>query len=105
MPVIFPKDGSDVLTRKFEKETVMSNGTTKPIKKLSIGNGITASIWENSTENGVLHTVEVERRYKEKNSDNWKTSTNYIGSQVLLVSKAYELAFEYIVNLKNTSSD
>lgn len=83
----------------------MSNETTKPIYKLSVGNGITASVWENSTENGVLHTVEVERRYKEKGSDNWKTSTNYIGSQILLVSKAYELAFEYIVNLKNSSNN
>jgi len=77
----------------------MTNETKQPIHKIYVGNGITASIWENSIENGVLHAVGVERRYKD--GETWKTSTSYVGSQVLLVSKAYDLAFEYITLLNN----
>ena len=79
----------------------MTNETKKPIHKIQVGNGITASIWENSTDGGTLHSVEVERRYKDKESDEWRTSKSYIGAQILLVSKAYEMAFEYLAGLKS----
>ncbi|WP_309398721.1 hypothetical protein [Cerasicoccus maritimus] len=77
----------------------MTNENNKPIHKINLGSGITASIWENSTDNGVLHAVEVERRYLQ--GDEWKTSKTYVGSQILLVSKAYELAFDYIQSIKS----
>jgi len=78
----------------------MADETRKPIHKISVGSGILASIWENATDNGVLHTVTVERRYKDKDSDDWKSSTSYVGSQVLLVAKAYELSFDFIAGLR-----
>jgi hypothetical protein len=78
----------------------MTDENKKPVHKISVGSGILATIWENSTSNGVLHAVEVERRYRDKESEEWKTSTSYVGTQVLLASKAYEMAFEYIQNLR-----
>lgn len=79
----------------------MTNETNKPIHKISVGSGITASIWENSTDNGVLYAVDVERRYKD--GEVWKTSKTYVGGQILLVSKAYDLAFDYIQALRSQS--
>ena len=75
-----------------------TNESKKPIHKISVGNGVTASIWENPTNNGILHAVHVERRYKD--GEEWKTSNSFVGSQVLLVSKAYSLAFDYITAIK-----
>jgi len=78
-----------------------ANETPKPIHKIRVGNGITASIWANQTEDGILHTVEVERRYKQ--GDDWNTSKSFVGAQVLLAAKAYELSFDYITHLKAQS--
>lgn len=77
----------------------MEHSQKKPIFKINVGSGITASIWENQTDNGVLHAVEVERRYRV--GEEWKTSTSYVGSQILMVAKAYELAFQYIAGQKS----
>ena len=78
----------------------MTNGTKKPIHKIAVGNGIVASIWANQNDDGILHAVDVERRYQPNGSDEWKTSKSFVGAQILLVSKAYELAFNYIQTLK-----
>jgi len=76
--------------------------TNKPFHKISVGNGITATIWENATDEDLLYAVQVERRYKD--GEEWKTSQSYVGSQILLVAKAYELAFQYIAGLKASPS-
>lgn len=80
----------------------MTNEPKKPIHKIKVGNGIVASIWANKTDEGVLHTVEVERRYQEKGSEEWKTANSYTAFQALLVAKAYELSFVYITGLKSS---
>lgn len=78
----------------------MTEENNKPFHKISVGSGIIASIWRNITANGPLYAVEVERRYKDNNTGDWKTSNSYVGTQVILVAKVYEMAFDYIASLK-----
>ena len=69
---------------------------TKPIKEFRAGS-VRASIWENERENGdqkyTVHSVQVERRYKDKDG-NWQSSTGFgkndLPKLALVVQKAYE---------------
>lgn len=48
-----------------------------PIKKFSAG-GVQVAIWQNETKSGKsFSTVSIDRRYKEKDSENWKSSNSF----------------------------
>ena len=92
-----------------EKETKMSLKSTKknevtetknpPAGKVRVGL-ITASIWENKTDNGTFHNVTFERRYRD-GEGNWKSSHSYNAEDLLALAKAADLAHTKIVEARN----
>ncbi len=64
-----------------------------PIKKLS-ARGISLAVWENETSEGrKTHSVTFEKRYKDKESDEWKSSSSYfledLPRLIALLQKVY----------------
>lgn len=71
---------------------------TRPAAKIRLKN-ITASIWENRTDKGVVCNVTFERHYLD--SDNqWRTSFSYNASDLLLLAKLADLAHTKISEMK-----
>ena len=66
------------------------------------GAQIQASIWENDVQNGdnsfTSYSVTLARRYRD--GENWKTASGFRASDLLLVAKASEMAFEAIMQEK-----
>lgn len=55
---------------------------------------IEAAIWENKTENGVLHKVTFNRRYKD--GDEWKNTTSFGRDDLPLIAKLVNKAHSWI---------
>jgi hypothetical protein len=81
----------------------MSNNTKKneasekksaPVAKVRVGL-ITASIWENKTDNGTFQNVTFERRYK--TGDDWKSTHSYNAGDLLELAKCADLAHTRIL--------
>jgi hypothetical protein len=75
-------------------------GSNLPEKKFRAG-GITATIWKNQikTKDGrdaEVRTVRFERSYKDKDTDEWKTTNSLrlmdLPKAVVVLNKAYEYA-------------
>ncbi len=66
----------------------------RPIKRIKLGNGITAAIWENqSSKGGVWHSVTIGRCYKD--GDKYQETTSFRRDDLLFVAKAAEMAFRW----------
>jgi hypothetical protein len=67
---------------------------TKPVVKYSVG-AINIAVWENgSRDGGSFNTITINRRYKDKDKEEWKNSSslrvNDIPKVVLALNKVYE---------------
>ena len=68
----------------------------QPVKEFKSG-GVSATIWENegerNGENVVRHSVQVQKRYRDRDGE-WKNSSSFFESDLprvlLVVQKAYE---------------
>jgi hypothetical protein len=75
------------------KENNMAN--QKPIKEIRLS-GIRATIWPNPQEDGrVMHSVSFSRLYKAEGA--WRDATSFGRNDLLLVAKAAEMAFDWLV--------
>lgn len=81
--------GTPMSTRSRSK----SKSKQGPIHELRLGR-IRAAIWENETQNGVLHNVTVSRLYKD--GDEWKDSSSFGRDDLPLVSKVLDRAHTWI---------
>lgn len=78
-----------------------------PVHQISLPAGkgaqIQASIWENEVQNGdnsfTSYSVTFARRYRD--GEEWKSASGFRSSDLLLVAKAAELAFDAILEAKN----
>ena len=74
----------------------MSN---KPLAKLKDGM-ITATIWQNDTEEGKPRfSVSIVRNYTDAN-DNWHETSSFSSLELLLVSRLAQKAYDRIAELK-----
>lgn len=64
-----------------------------PAQKFIIGN-ITATIWENTSNDRTFYTVDLQRRYKDGNE--WKNVTSFNSGDLLNVAKVAERAEAWI---------
>ena len=85
------------LSNPKKKET--AEPKKAPAEKIRVGL-ITASIWENTNDNGTFHNVTFERRYKDAEG-NWKSTHSYGFYDLLDLAKAADLAHTEILRAKN----
>lgn len=68
----------------------------KPEKTFRIGN-VSATIWLNETEEGRrFYSTDIVRNYRDKETDEWKSSTSYAQDELLNVGKVSERAEAWI---------
>ena len=65
----------------------------KPVHEIRLGR-VKATIWENETEQGTRHNVNVVRLYKD--DDEWKQSASFGREDLLLVGLVANLATQWI---------
>ena len=65
----------------------------KPVHEVRLGR-IKATIWQNQTETGVRHNVQLRRLYKD--GKEWKTSDSFGRDDLPLVGKVADLAHTWI---------
>jgi len=69
--------------------------TNKPVHHIRI-NSVEAAIWANETANGTRHNVTLSRLYKEKESDNWRTTDSLGRDDLLAACKVLDMAHTWI---------
>ena len=79
----------------------METTTNKPIDKIRFG-AVTATIWQNESENGPWYNVTLSRVYRDKD-DNPKDSNSLSGNDILAGSEALRQAYLRIHELRTTS--
>jgi len=70
----------------------------KPVKTFRCKGGITAAVWQNQVERAgktsTRFSVTVEKRYRDRNDDTWRTSSSLFAEDLpkvqLVLAKAYE---------------
>lgn len=70
----------------------------KPALKITL-HPVSAAIWRNEGEKGVLYAVTFERSYRDAEG-NWKTSGSFSGGELLLLAKIADLAHTEVVRFR-----
>jgi len=95
------------LTVVFEVTKMNGNTTALPVAKFKAGT-VTTALWENQMNiNGKTVTVlkaTVQRRYKDKSSDEWKSSGSFGRNEIPLAIFCLQKALEEIIHKQNTAS-
>lgn len=73
------------------------NEKVKPVAKVVRG-AIKIAIWEQVGQYGKFYTMSASRSYKD--GDDWKTSNSFIEDEALILSKAFNDAYDIIRTLK-----
>ena len=85
----------------------MTQSTNVPVKEFRAGN-IKAAVWQNEVEqNGnkvVRHSITHQKRYRDKTTGEWKTSTSYFPDDIPKLRLVLQEAYAFIV-LKEEPSD
>jgi hypothetical protein len=79
--------------RQNMKNQIARNTTNKPVHTLRHG-FISASVWRQDTDKGPMFNVTFQRSYKE--GDDWKHSTSFGRSNLLVVALLATRAYEWI---------
>jgi len=86
--------------RNMENKTNVENKANLPEKKFRAG-AISATIWRNVSEKDGMtrewRSVKFERHYKEKDSDEWKTTSNLRAMDLPKAVVVLNKAFEYLI--------
>ena len=67
--------------------------TVRPVHEIRMGR-VRAAIWENETQSGLRHNVQVSRLYKD--GDQWKDSNSFGRDDLPLVMKVLDQAHDWI---------
>lgn len=65
-----------------------------PIKRIEVGRGVRALIWENQSKNGTWLSVTVTRTYRD--GEEYKDTHSMRMEDCLFFSKASDLAYEWL---------
>lgn len=68
----------------------------KPEKKINAG-AIQVSVWKNKAESGEYKTVSFDRRYKDKQTGEWKSTNSLRVGDVPKAIAALSKAYEYLI--------
>ena len=72
---------------------------TRPVAKFKHG-GIELAVWPNQTESGTMYNSTISNSYKDDKSGEWKTTTSYSPTDLLVVAELSREAFAKITELK-----
>lgn len=75
----------------------MSDTSQSPTEQVRIGSVI-ASIWENETERGTRHSVQLQKTYR--NGDSWAYTTRFGRDDLLPLAKAADQAHTRILQMQ-----
>jgi hypothetical protein len=67
----------------------------RPVQEVRLG-FVKASIWENAVGDGKRYNVTLTRIYKEKETDQWKTTESFGRDDLLFLAKAADRAHSWI---------
>jgi len=76
----------------------MSEQNNKPAARITMY-PVSAIVWRNQTAKGVSYSVTFERSYKDQ-AGKFQTSTSFSGAELLLLSKAADLAHSEVIKLR-----
>ena len=86
----------------------MNGNTTLPVAKFKAGQ-VSSAVWENQMNiNGKTVTVlkaTIQRRYKDKNSGEWKSSGSFSRNEIAMAIFCLQKALEDIVEKQNKASE
>ena len=86
----------------------MNGNTTLPVAKFKAGQ-VSSAVWENQMNiNGKTVTVlkaTIQRRYKDKNSGEWKSSGSFSRNEIAMAIFCLQKALEEIVDKQNNASE
>lgn len=74
-----------------EKEDVMSENGSTPVKKYRVGS-VTAAVWKNDGN----FSVTLQKSFRSKDSEEWKNTDTLFHGDILNAMKALERAEEFI---------
>jgi hypothetical protein len=75
---------------------MLNSGTkNRPVHEVRLG-AIKASIWENPAGDSIRYSVALSRIYKDKDSDQWKSTESFGRDDLLLVAKVADMAHSWI---------
>jgi hypothetical protein len=74
-----------------------AQGGTRPVAKFRHG-GIELAVWPNQTEGGTMYNTTITNSYKD--GEEWKTSTSFSPTDLLVVAELSRQAFAKIAELK-----
>ena len=74
----------------------------RPVHEVRLG-FVKASIWENSVGDNKRYNVTLTRIYKEKDTDQWKSTESFGRDDLLLLAKAADRAHSWICDQHTTA--
>lgn len=78
--------------------------TNAPVHRINMF-PVSASIWSNDTNDGkTFYTVSFQRAYK-NGADGWSYSTNFSGSDLLVLARAAGRAYDHINHLRSAAKE
>jgi hypothetical protein len=71
----------------------------RPAAKFKHG-GIELTVWQNTTENGTMYNTTISNSYKDEKSSEWKPTSSFSPTDLLVVAELGRQAFAEITKLK-----
>jgi hypothetical protein len=71
----------------------------RPVAKFKHG-GIELSVWPNQTESGTMYNTTITNSYKDDKTGEWKTTSSFSQTDLLVVGELAREAFAEITKLK-----
>ena len=65
---------------------------------------ISATIWENPSENGIFHSINIVRSYTDGNGE-WKETTSFSGSDLLKAANLLQRAYNWTLAHRDGGKD
>ena len=88
------------MSYKTSRKTEAKKG---PVDKIRV-NGVTATVWENATENGPRHNVTFERSYRD-DAGKWQISDSYNLSGLLALRAVTDQAISRLIEAQSGSDE
>ena len=71
----------------------------RPVANFKHG-GIEVTVWPNQTENGTMYNTTISNSYKDEKSGEWKPTSSFSPTDLLIVGELSRQAFARITELK-----
>ncbi|PWU19868.1 MAG: hypothetical protein C5B50_05410 [Verrucomicrobia bacterium] len=79
-----------------QNESYMPKQNDRPVHEVRIGS-CKAAVWKNETSNGIRYNVTFSRIYKDKDDDQWKSTSSFGGqADLLALAKVADVTHSWI---------